>query len=150
MQETWVRLLGWEDPLEKGIVTHSSILAWRISLTKEPGRQQSMELQRAGHDWATNTHTHARTHTHTHTHTHSHHCHESSFSGWLLSLCLGPQPKQAGSRTPVQPNAAWRSHSSSLRCERKECLVVNDLEAFAIACYMTKFVSSWLIHWKWT
>ena len=38
MQETWVRSLGWEDPLEKGKATHSSILVWRISWTEEPGR----------------------------------------------------------------------------------------------------------------
>ena len=38
MQETWVRSLAWEDPLEKGMATHSSILAWRILWTKEPGR----------------------------------------------------------------------------------------------------------------
>ena len=37
MQETWIRSLGWEDPLEKGKVTHSSILAWRIPWTEEPG-----------------------------------------------------------------------------------------------------------------
>ena len=37
MQETWVLLLGWEDPLEKGMVTHSSTLAWRIPWTEEPG-----------------------------------------------------------------------------------------------------------------
>ena len=37
-QETWVRFLGWKDPLEKGTGTHSSILAWRIPWTKEPGR----------------------------------------------------------------------------------------------------------------
>ena len=37
MQETWVRSLNWEDPLEKGMATHSSILAWRISWTEEPG-----------------------------------------------------------------------------------------------------------------
>ena len=37
MQETWVRSLGWEDPLEKGMATHSSILAWRIPWTEEPG-----------------------------------------------------------------------------------------------------------------
>ena len=46
MQETWVQSLGWEDPLEKGIATHSSILAWRIPWTEEPGRLQSMGLQR--------------------------------------------------------------------------------------------------------
>ena len=46
IQETWVRSLGWEDPLEEGIAIHSSILAWRISLTKETGRLQSMGSQR--------------------------------------------------------------------------------------------------------
>ena len=46
MQETWVRSLGWEDPLEKEMATHSSTLAWKIPWTKEPGRLQSMESQR--------------------------------------------------------------------------------------------------------
>ena len=50
MQETWVQYLGQEDPLEKGMATHSSISAWRISWTGEPGRLQSIELQRVGHD----------------------------------------------------------------------------------------------------
>ena len=45
MQETWVRSLGWEDPLEEGMATHSSILAWRILWTEEPGSLQSMGLQ---------------------------------------------------------------------------------------------------------
>ena len=45
MQETQVRSLGWEDPLEKEMATHSSILAWRIPLTEEPGGLQSMGLQ---------------------------------------------------------------------------------------------------------
>ena len=49
MQETWVHFLGWEDPLEKGTATHSSILAWRISWIEEPGRLQSMGLQRVRH-----------------------------------------------------------------------------------------------------
>ena len=53
MQETLVRTLGWEDPLEKEMATHSSTLAWKIPWTEEPGRLQSMELQRVGHDWAT-------------------------------------------------------------------------------------------------
>ena len=51
-----VQSLGWEDPPEKGMVTHSSILAWRIPWTEEPGGLQSMALQRVGHDWATYTH----------------------------------------------------------------------------------------------
>ena len=50
IRDTWVRSLGWEDPLEKETVTHSSILAWRIPWTKEPGRLQSMGLQGVGHD----------------------------------------------------------------------------------------------------
>ena len=54
-QKTWVRFLGWEDPLEKGMATHSSILAWRIPWTEEPGGLQSMDSQRVRHDWATFT-----------------------------------------------------------------------------------------------
>ena len=50
VQETWVQSLGREDPLEKGMDTQSSILAWRIPWTGEPGRLQSMGSQRVGHD----------------------------------------------------------------------------------------------------
>ena len=50
MQETQVQSLGQEDPLEKGMVTHSSILAWRISWTEEPGKLQSIVLQRVRHN----------------------------------------------------------------------------------------------------
>ena len=46
LQETWVQSLGWEDPLEKGMATHSSILAWRIPWTEEPGGLQSMVSQK--------------------------------------------------------------------------------------------------------
>ena len=53
MQETEVWSLGREDPLEREIATHSSTLAWKIPWTEEPGRLQSMALQRAGYDWAT-------------------------------------------------------------------------------------------------
>ena len=55
MQETQVWSLSWEDPLEKGIAIHSSILAWKIPWMEEPGRPPSMGLPRVGHDWATNT-----------------------------------------------------------------------------------------------
>ena len=54
MQETWLWSLGQEDPLEKGMATHSSILAWRIPWRENPGGLQSVESQRLGHDWATN------------------------------------------------------------------------------------------------
>ena len=50
MQKTWVQSLGWEDPLEEGTAAYSSILAWRISWTEEPGRLQSMRSQRVGHN----------------------------------------------------------------------------------------------------
>ena len=51
-EEMWVWSLGWEDPLEWEVATHSSILAWEIPWTEEPGRLQSMGSQRVGHDWA--------------------------------------------------------------------------------------------------
>ena len=60
-QEMWVSSLDWADPLEQEMATRTSILAWRIPWTEEPGRLPSMRPQRVGHDWA---------HTHTHTHTH--------------------------------------------------------------------------------
>ena len=53
MQETqdmWIQSLGWEDPLEEEMVTHSNILAWKTPWTEEPGGLQSIRLQRVGHD----------------------------------------------------------------------------------------------------
>ena len=58
MQETQVQFLGQEDPLEKGMATHSSIPAWEIPWTQDPGGLQSLGLQRIGHDLTSNTHTH--------------------------------------------------------------------------------------------
>ena len=55
VQETWVQPLGWEDPLEKGMATYSSILAWRIPWTEEFGRLQTMGSQKVGYDWVSNT-----------------------------------------------------------------------------------------------
>ena len=57
MQETWVQVLGREDPLEEEMATHSSILAWRIPWTEEPGGLQSMGSPRVGHNSETNTFT---------------------------------------------------------------------------------------------
>ena len=58
MQETWVQFLGGENPLEEEMATHSSILAWRITWTEEPGGLQSpWGWQRVGHNWAINTFT---------------------------------------------------------------------------------------------
>ena len=53
MLETGVRSLGWEDPLEKKMAAHSSTFAWKIPWTEEPGRLQSVGLQRVGHGWET-------------------------------------------------------------------------------------------------
>ena len=55
IQETQVQALGQEEPLDKGMVTHSSVLAWKIPWTEEPSRLQSMGLQRVRHNWAANT-----------------------------------------------------------------------------------------------
>ena len=52
----WVQSLGWEDPLEKGMATHSNIFAWRIQWTEEPGRLQLMRSQRVRHDWSNLAH----------------------------------------------------------------------------------------------
>ena len=58
MQETQVQFLGQEDPVEKGIATHFSILAWRIPWTEEPGGLQSRGSQRVRYNWVTLSHTH--------------------------------------------------------------------------------------------
>ena len=63
MQEAQVWYLGLEDALEKEMATHSSILAWEIPWTEEPGGLQSMGPQRVGQDRVTKTHTHTHTHT---------------------------------------------------------------------------------------
>ena len=63
MGETWVQSLSQEDPLEEGIATYSSILAWRIPWTEELGGQQSMGWQRVRHDSERPTHTEAHTRT---------------------------------------------------------------------------------------
>ena len=64
-QEMWVQPLGQEDPLKESKVTHSSILAWSIPWTEEPGGLWSIRLQKAGHDWSALpcTHTHIDIHT---------------------------------------------------------------------------------------
>ena len=57
MQEMWVQSLGREDPMEKEMATHSSVPAWKIPWTEEPGELQSMGSQRVGYRWAANTFT---------------------------------------------------------------------------------------------
>ena len=55
MQETQVSSLGWEDPLEKGMAIHFTILAWKVPWTEEPGGLQSVGSKRVRHNWVTNT-----------------------------------------------------------------------------------------------
>ena len=61
MRETQGQFLGWEDPLEEVLATHSSVLAWRIPWREEPDGLQSIGLQRVGHDWSNLTHTNTHT-----------------------------------------------------------------------------------------
>ena len=95
MPETWVRSLGQEDPPEKGMATHSSILAWRIPWTVEPGGLWSMGSNTVGHNWATkcaSMRAHMHTHTHTHTHTHVWDLALNSYkfmSSGLIYHCIG-------------------------------------------------------------
>ena len=106
-------ILGWEDPLEEGMATHSSILAWRIPWTEEPGRLHSMGSQRVGHNWATK-------HTHNYIKFNSVSLQEDSLTWLLCVLCAGwcggvliysmtfpsfsPGHLQGGQRSP------WGSH----------------------------------------
>ena len=60
MQEMWIRSLCWEDPLEKGMATHSSILAWRIPWTEETDRLQSIKSHRVRHNWSDLAHARKR------------------------------------------------------------------------------------------
>ena len=97
IQETWVQFLGQEDPLEKGMTTHSCTLAWRIRWTEEAGRLQSMGSQRVGHNCMTNTNTHTHTHTHTHTQECKTHAVLLSILGW--EVCLeDSRAQEEGSR----------------------------------------------------
>ena len=95
--ETQVWCLGREDPLEKEMAAHSSILAWSISWTEEPGGLQSMGSQRVWHDWLTNTYTHTHTHN-THTHTHTEHLIYASHCSKCLTpkICLWQQSCDVG------------------------------------------------------
>ena len=88
MQQTWVWPQDQEDPLEKEMETHSSILAWRIPWTEKPGRLQSMGLQRVKHDWATNT---------------------AHISFWIYFTLLHPQDN--GRESPI--SYLWRLWGSS-------------------------------------
>ena len=98
MQETWVRSLGWEDPLEEGKATHSSILAWRI-----PWTVKSMGSQRVGHDWVTFT---------------------LQDIGDRLNICTLKKKKDLGILKPGLPQ--WLSGTeSACQCKRHKRQVFN-------------------------
>ena len=92
IQESWVWSLGWEDPLEKAMATHSSTLAWKIPWVEEPGGLQFMGSQRVGHDWAT--------------------------SHYLTALCFPSSPSKRGGlspRTQVPTSLCSHSHPWSFK-----------------------------------
>ena len=133
MRETWVRSLGWEDPLEKEMATHSGTLAWKIPWTEEPGGLKSMASQRVGHNWATSVHLtsgyvlgHLLFLLYTRFPQQSHPLHRFLSSMWLSSKLLSlseTSPERLKSShslhsfspmAPSQPVPAWRLTPSAL------------------------------------
>ena len=121
MRETWVRSLGQELPLEKEMATHSSILAWKLPWMEEPGRLQSMRLQRVGHDWATSLHfndVHAW------------------FFAWQRDLTEDHGRSQAPKSNNVNENIVFNIYIS-LQGHRLQTVPVSILEATYIIPLMT-------------
>ena len=88
MWETWVQSLGWEDPLEEGMATQSSILAWRIPWTEEPDMLQSLGSQRVRHDWATKpTHIYIRTYAYIYIYMYIHQKHQTCIT-WNMYMYI--------------------------------------------------------------
>ena len=124
-QERWVWTLGREGPLEEGMATHSSILAWRIAWTEKPGGLQSTGLQRVGHDWSDWLTTHALT--------------ETCFNVVLLSAvqCCEPvmcihisPPSWASSPPPIPAHWVITEHHTELPVLRS---------SFPLAIYLNQF-----------
>ena len=130
MQETWVRFLGQEDPLEKEMVIHSSTLAWKIVWTEEPDRLQSMGLQRVGHDWATSL-------------THSLSPWKRERKGWgrggiylpgfLLSPVLADRDLSHGELTPLYSQASSRPFAAT-----------QDARSMPSVCISSKSKVTWM------
>ena len=144
MRETWVRSLGWEDPLEKGKAIHSSILAWRI-----PWTIQSTGSQRVGHDWVTFTFTGIFSPNHlTHTAFHKH-CWNSGVYGtcgqirstdfrgwahrglWEAMLCTGkarrPRMECWGAGREGWSESHFRGRVLAVRGERDDVRVISGV-----------------------
>ena len=107
LQETWVKSLGGEDPLEEGMATHCSILAWRIPRSEETGELQSMGLQRVGHDWSHLACTHA----------HQNKCYGLNGLNnrhWFLTvLKAGKYEDQGANRFSSVESEKWKCYSLS-------------------------------------
>ena len=133
----WVQSLGQEDALEEAMATHSSIHAWRIPWTEEPGRLQSMGSHRVGHHWSNLACTH--THGHAHTHTHAHLFPLANLDIILASLtwpdisqtsllhtdpwtltCFQPQNVER----PLLNNPSWESADQQERYSLINCLIM--------------------------
>ena len=134
MQETWVQSLGWEDPQEKKMAAHSSMLAWRIPWTEEPGRQHFMGSQRVGYDWA-----------HTHTHTpyglwtamESHagkHVFMNAAVAYLL--CFSTAWKEIHFQNVCSSKSLGRSHSMHLLQEKQKCFLQEMMMKLRIQCIL--------------
>ena len=139
----WVWFLGQEDPLEEGMATHSSILAWEIPWTEEPGRLQSIGSQRVRHYWA-HTHTHTRTDTHTCTHGLS----QLDFPASALrdpTRALGIHPKKMSGPTQVRKTfcAVW--FVSAKPGKQPRDLTMEEASAFS--CEATETAYMWPAEW---
>ena len=158
MQGTWVQSLGWEDPLEEEMATHSSILARRIPWTEAPGGLQSIGLQRVRRDWRTNTFTicgeilydawHGQnTHTHTHTHTHV-------YSLIVLEArCLKSVPlgqHQDGGSPTCTPEALEESSFlvSSSFCGRQHFLACGHITTISTSIFTPLYVCVCVCIWN--
>ena len=122
MWETRVQSLGWKDPLQEEMATHPSILAWRFPWTEDPGGLQPMELQRVGHDWATNLLSAMLLTVFPFSRTSGYHLPDSPDAGTLLSLRMisVPQIPITGVHPPPSPPSLSRApgHNACLLLTR--------------------------------
>ena len=118
MRDTGIQSLGWKDPLGKGMATHSSILAWRIPWTEEPGGLPSMGSQRVGHDWATNTHIHIPNRLLAPGKQGSHHCH-------VCISCIQNKPRIRGMSLSTEKLKPQNTFTDS--CFPHSCYLINIL-----------------------
>ena len=174
MPETWVLSQGWEDPLKKGMATHSSILAWIILWTEEPGRLQSMGSQRVRHDWATFIHFTSLHDGKEHQEETIHHCGKEA-SGFLRDvscecgvcsqwremtpspLCCStpfapplPGPLTKGCCCPFPPHSLAQPTSHKSGEVTRELLHTDQAEVkrlnFSLGTQSHPFVSTWSLH----